>query len=689
MKKLLIILAVVIMSNNIYSQLDRSKAPAPKQAPEIKFGEVYSFELKNGLKVFVVENFKQPTISINLIIDRDPIVEGDKAGYLEAVGDLLRGGTKKRTKDQLDEEIDFIGATFETSSTEIYASVLSRHKEKLFDIFADVVLNSDFKQEELDKFKLQKKSSLQSQKDDPKAIVNRVRKKLYFGEGHPYSESAKEETVDNIDLKVCVDYYKKYFIPNISYLAIVGPIKKKDAERLVKKYFDDWKKGTIEKKEYKFPELPSVPKVAIVNRDNSVQSVINVGHPINLKIGSPDAIKATVANTMLGGGVFRLFQNLREKHSFTYGAYSTLVPDMAAGHFTASTEVRNSATDSAISEILYEMKRMRNEEASDDEVSLVKNYRMGNFALSLENPQTIANFAINIARYKLPKDYYKNYMKEIQSVTAKDIMEVSKKYILPDNCYIIVVGKGSEISEGLKKFNPGGKIEYYDIYGNKYDPSLSSLPVGLTPEKVIEEFQNVCGGKEKLKSLKSYSIEYKGTIQGQELAVKMIRTNDGKFYQETLINNNSVQTLIINGDKGIITSMQGKKELTKDEISEYLIMSDFFNMHDYKKENIVLNIIGVDKIDGLENVKIEYSKGNKKWIEYYNLKTKFKTQVSSLVETPMGQSEKVSKYAEYKEKDGYIFPHRLIQNVMGQSLSFEVSSIQVNAEPNKALFEIK
>lgn len=689
MKNLVIILAAIFMTNNIFSQVDRSKAPAPKPAPDIKFGEVYTFELKNGLKVFVVENFKNPIISINLIVDRDPIVEGDKAGYLEAVGDLLRGGTKKRTKDQLDEEIDFIGATFETSSNEIYASALARHTEKLFEIFADVVLNSDFKQEELDKFKLQKKSSLQAQKDEPKAIASRVRKKLYYGEGHPYAESATEQTVDNIDLNVCVDYYKKYFAPNISYLAIVGPIKKKDAEKLVKKYFEGWKKGSVERKKYNFPELPSVPRVALVNRDNSVQSVINVGHPIDLKIGAPDAIKASVANTMLGGGVFRLFQNLREKHSFTYGAYSTLVPDMVAGHFTASTEVRNSATDSAISEILFEMNRIRKELAPEDEVELVKNYRMGNFALSLENPQTIANFAINIARYNLPKDYYKNYMKEIQATTAKDIMEVSKKYILPDRCYIVVVGKASEIAEGLKKFNPGGKIEYYDIYGNKYDPSLSSLPSDITPEKVIENYQQKCGGKEKLQNIKSYSIEYKGSVQGQEITVKIIRTADRKFYQETLINNNSIGTVVVNGDKGVVISMQGKKELSKEEISEYLIMSDFYNLIDYKSEGITMKIIGTDKVEGKDHVKIEFAKGDKKWIEYYSLNDNLKTQISSLVKTPMGEFEKISKYSDYQEKEGYLIPTKLTQNVAGQNLAFQVSSVQFNIEPNPALFEIK
>ncbi|HEX3075039.1 MAG TPA: insulinase family protein, partial [Ignavibacteriales bacterium] len=227
-----------------------------------------------------------------------------------------------------------------------------------------------------------------------------------------------------------------------------------------KKYLSPWKKGTEIKYTYPQPAAPKENIVALVDRKNSVQSTLRVGYPVDLKIGSKEAIESGVANTILGGGVFRLFQNLRETHSYTYGAYSSLASDRLVGNFTASAEVRNPVTDSALTQILYEMKRMREEPVPADELTKAKNYISGSFALSLERPQTVANFAINEERYGLPSDYYENYLKSIEEVTSPDVMTAANKYILPENSYIIVVGKAEEIADKLKPFGP---IKYFDI----------------------------------------------------------------------------------------------------------------------------------------------------------------------------------------------------------------------------------
>lgn len=128
------------------------------------------------------------------------------------------------------------------------------------------------------------------------------------------------------------------------------------------------------------------------------------------------------------GGTFsaRLNQNLREKHGYTYGAGSSLNSDKVIGNFNASATVRNSVTDSAITEIFNELKRLRNEKVPELELERIKSYLNGSFSRSLENPQTIARFALNIAMYNLPKDYYKNYLKNLSLVTADDVQEMAK-----------------------------------------------------------------------------------------------------------------------------------------------------------------------------------------------------------------------------------------------------------------------
>jgi len=200
--KFLIIILMLFVSVCSYAQLDRSRKPEPGPAPEIKLGDYESFTLKNGLKVFVVNDNRLPLVAFNLVVDRDPVLEGKNAGYVEAAGQLLRTGTKTRTKDKIDEEIDFIGATLNTSSSGVYASSLKKHVNKLLDLMSDVVLNSDFKQEELDKIVKQTISGLAAAKDDPNSISTRVSNAIFYGKDHPYGEVMSEERSFTIRISV-------------------------------------------------------------------------------------------------------------------------------------------------------------------------------------------------------------------------------------------------------------------------------------------------------------------------------------------------------------------------------------------------------------------------------------------------------------------------------------------------------
>ena len=488
MKRFWILILFVSMTAISFAQVDRTKLPQAGPAPEVKIGNAESFVLPNGLKVFVVENHKLPKVTFSLIIDRDPIIEGKNTGYTSAAGELLRKGTKNRPKDKLEQEIDFLGADLNTSSTSVLASGLSKYTDKIMNIMADVILNSDFKQEELDKITKEILSNLAYSKDDPDAISDRVEKTLVFGKEHPYGEFETEESVKSITLDMCKKYYETYFRPNISYLAIVGDINKAKAKSLVEKYLGKWEKKDVQKNTYTNPKVPIVNKVALVDRSNSVQSVISICYPVDLKVGSDDALKAKVANLILGGSATaRLFMNLRESKAYTYGAYSSLNPDKFVGSFSASAKVRNVVTDSAITEILNEMKKIRNEKVSEKELLGAKNLLSGNFIRSLEQPSTIASFAINTARYNLPKDYYKNYLKNINAVTVDDVQMTAKKYIKPNNAIVFVVGTGEEVAKNLSKFSVSGKIDYYDVFGEKFDPNLKKVPEGVTVDLVFDK----------------------------------------------------------------------------------------------------------------------------------------------------------------------------------------------------------
>lgn len=257
MKKLLYIIAIILgIHTAVNAQLDRSKEPKPGPAPKIRIGEYKKIELENGLKVFVVEDHRLPRVSFSISFIFDPALEGPNVGIGNMTASLVGTGTKTRTKDQINREIDFIGATLNAGPSGIYASSLKKHTDKLLEVLSDVAQNSVFKAEELEKQRTKALSSLASEKDDPDAIAGNVSAALFFGKDHPYGEFETEASVKSITLEMCDAYYKTHFIPNIAYLSIVGDITPKEAKALAKKYFSSWKKGELKNPVYLKPQPP-------------------------------------------------------------------------------------------------------------------------------------------------------------------------------------------------------------------------------------------------------------------------------------------------------------------------------------------------------------------------------------------------------------------------------------------------
>ncbi len=690
MKVKFIFILVVLTFLGLNAQVDRSVRPEPGPAPEIKLGDYQSFELENGLKVFVIENNKLPKVNFSLVTVRNPVLEGNSKGYIDFAGDLLRRGTKNRTKEEIDEEIDFIGAGLSTSGGGISGSSLKKHFDSLMDIFSDILLNSEFKQEELDKLKKQTISGLAAAKEDPAAISANLRRALVYGKNHPYGEILTEETVSSVTLDQCQSFYEKYFRPNISLLAFVGDITLEEAKHYSEKYLGKWEPGMIENIDYEQPQPPLVRKVAISDRPVSVQSVINVAYPIDLPKGSEDEIPATLANTILGGGIFsaRLLENLREDKGFTYGAYSRLTADEIVGSFYAYCEARNSVTDSAVTEFLHEMKRMRTEKVDEDNLQLIKNYRTGSFSRSLESPQTIASFALNIARYNLPLDYYKNYLKKLNAVTADEILEVSKKYIKPNNSYVIVVGNAEEVADGLKKFSVNGKIDYYDIYGNQYDPSSKAIPEGMTAADVIDKYVESLGGKENLLKVEDVIVKMKGKIQNFDITITSYKKAPNKSFTDVDAGVMK-QEVKFDGEKGKQSGMGQEMMMEGDMLEMMKVQSEMNSFLKYDKLGISAELTGVKDVNGSDAYEITLTlPSGKKLIDYYDTQTGLKVRELSTTDTPQGSFTQTVDFSDYKEIDGVMYPFKVVQQMGMGPMELEVTSVEVNTGLDDSLFDV-
>jgi predicted Zn-dependent peptidase len=552
---------------------------------------------------------------------------------------------------------------------------------------SDLILNSEFADEQLDKILLRMKSEIAMAKDDPTAIASNVRKVLLFGKDHPYGEQTTEETIDNIKLDKCKEYYRNFFKPNIAYLAVVGDITLDEAKPLIEKYFGKWQIGDVPQFTYKKPEPPKGLNLAIVDRPNAIQSVINIAYPVQLKIGDADEIKTKVTNTILGGGVFRLFNNLREKHAYTYGAYSVLASDKLIGNFNAFADVRNEVTDSAVTEMLYEMKRLKEEAVPDDELQGVKNYLTGNFVMSLESPQTIASFAINTERYNLPEDYYPTYLQKIAAVTSHDVKEAAQKYIRSENNYILIVGNADQIKQKMSKL---GSLTFYDIYGSKVDTSAVDLNAeGVTAEQILEKYIVAIGGREKFSAVQNRITEMIGRVQGIEVNMTVYQKSPDLLRQEVnagLMN----QVIIYNGSQGIMKASGQEINITDQELEKLKYEATLSLLLNYEELGIKLKLTDTPKVDGKDSYQVEMIfPGGTKWIQYYDKESGLKLKEEKNVTTPQGTFTQETLFSDYREVEGLKFPFKITQKMGAQSLQFEVSSIKINAGIDDGKFEIK
>jgi zinc protease len=689
MKKLIIIL-LTLVCGFAYAQVDRTHAPKPAPAREIKIGDYQTFTLKNGLQVFVVENHKLPRVQFSLQLKNDPILEKEKTGYVELTGQLIGTGTTTRNKAQFDEEVDFIGANLNTSWNGIFASSLTKHRDKLLELMSDVLYNPAFSADELAKLKTQKLSELASDKDDPNSIVANVRTALMYGKDHTYGEIETEKTIEAFTLDDCKNYFNTYFKPNNAYLAIVGDIDLKTATSAAEKYFGKWTQGSVTNPTYTQPQPPATTYVALVDRPNSVQSVISIAYPVNLKTGSQEAIRARVLNQILGGSFSaRLMQNLREKHGYTYGANSQLNSDFLVGFFQAGASVRNEVTDSSVFEFMNELNRIVKEPVNDNELMAAKASIAGAFGRSLETPQTIASFAVNTAKYNLPKDYYNNYLKSIDAVTIADVQSTAKQYILPDHAHIVVVGKGSEIADKLKKFGP---IKYFDMYGNEVTAvkQAKPLPAGLTGDKVLSKYIDAIGGLKAIQAAKTSKVTYKASFQGNDVLMITTKKDPSKMHLEIKVGPQAMQTIVSDGKNVSISQMGMAVPLTDKDKEGALYGTPLIEETAVNTIGAKATLTAVEDVDGKEAYAVEIAlpKGEK-MTNYYDSQTGLKLQQVSTQEGPNGPTTQVIKFSDYKDYSGVKLPSTFTLPFGPITLKFELTEALMNPKVDDTLFKVQ
>ena len=649
--------------------------PKPGVAPTVKIGKPLTFELKNGLKVMVVENHKLPRVAFSLTLDNEPYAEGDKKGISDMTSTLMGSGTTKISKTAFNEEVDFLGANINFSSNGAAASTLSKYSSRVLELMADGALNPNFTQEEFDKEKTKLIEGLKANEKSVAAVAGRVVDFLTFGKDHPAGEYVSEATLKNVTLQDVKVNYNTYFVPSNAYLIIVGDVKFKETKKMVEKYFGSWKKATAPAVSYSDPKDVATTQINFVDMPNAVQSEVYVGNISNLKMTDPDYFAVLIANQILGGDFNSYINmNLREVHGWTYGARTSIGGDKRVSNFSATTQVRNAVTDSTVVEIMKEFKKIRTEKVTDEMLASVKAGYIGRFVMQIEKPQTVAGYALRIQTQGLPADFYENYIKNISAVNADDVMRVAKKYFLADNSRIIIVGKASDVATGLEKLNI--PVSYFDKYGNPtVKPEFKKpVPAGVTAKSVIDTYIKAIGGEKAASAVKTIVMNGSTTIPQAPSPLSFTSKIDvkGRMMVELAMGTMSLMKQVVN-DKGGYVMQQGQRQNIEGvALAEMKAgATPFEELSFSKKQDLTLD--SIESVDG----KDAYAVKNGKTTYFYDVTSGLKLAESKVVAHGGQSMTQTTNFGDYKEIKGVKVPFNIIQNV-GFELDIKMSEVKIN-----------
>ena len=672
MKKSIIILSSLFLTLIMQAQ-DRTQ-PKPGPSPVINIKKPESFTLPNGLKVMVVENHKLPRVSFNLSIDNTPYSEGAKKGVADLTSSLIGNGSVKISKDAYNEEIDFLGADLNFYASGASGSSLSKYSGRILELMADGALNPNFTQEEFDKEKDKLIEGLKTQEKSVAAVAGRVQNVLAFGKNHPYGEFLSEETIKNVTLTDVENNYHTNFVPENAYLIIIGDVKFKETKKAVEKLFGTWAKASAPSLTYTDPINVQYSQINFVDMPNAVQSEIALQNTVNLKMNDKDYFATIVANQILGGDFNSyLNMNLREAHGWTYGARSSIGGSKYVSTFRASTQVRNAVTDSAVVEFFKEIKKIRTEKVTEEMLENVKAGYVGKFVMQIEKPQTVAGYALRIKTQGLPEDFYENYIKNINAVTAEEVMAVANKYFLEDNIRVVIVGKGSDVIPGLEKLKI--PMFYFDKYGVATEKPVMKKPVpaGVTVKSVLDYYIKAIGGEKAILAVKSLSTIATGEIQGTALEMTSKVTSSNKLIVEMKAMGMTMMKQVVN-DKGAYVTQQGqRKDLEGDKLAELKASAmPFDELKLSIKTGVTLD--GIESFNGADAYVIKDGKSTL----YYDVKSGLKIGKAVVQEANGQKMTQITNFGDYKEVKGIKFPFKTSLSFGPQEIEFKTTEVKIN-----------
>src|SRR6202162_980444 len=430
----------------------KNEAPVSRDILRVQLPKPVEFKLDDGLTVLVLENHRLPTVTVRMLMQgagalNDP---ADLPGLANLTAAMLKEGSTTRSSKQIAEDIERLGATinvaapFGGDTATLTASGLSDNLGEWMHLAADILLHPTFPESELAKLKQRLRIQLQQQRSSPMFLIQERFNRAVYG-NHPAAiTSASAESIGKITPELVAKWDKERYVPQNAILAIAGDVRPADLVQMFKG-MPSWDASDRKVIAPPATKAASDRRIYVIDRPGSVQTDIFLGN-IAVSRADPDYVPLVVMDKIVGGGASaRLFLNLREEHGYTYGAYSILVARKFAGPWIAQASMRTDATSGAMTEFMNEINRIRDKAVPESELEESKRAIVAGFALSLEDPGQLLDYAITQKIYGLPADYWDTYPAKIMNVTAEQVQRVAKQYVVPDALQIVGVGDATQI----------------------------------------------------------------------------------------------------------------------------------------------------------------------------------------------------------------------------------------------------
>ena len=448
----------------------RQPPPPPAPARPLQFPAFRETELPNGLKLLVVENHAHPVASVYLLVGAgSSSVPAERIGLAGVLAELLPKGTATRTGPQISGAIEATGGSIGAGSAEdytnVYSTVLSENLPLAMELVADVGMNASFPEDEVASARDRALAQLQQWMADPSYVANRRFGERLYGR-HPYGLYRSPQTLGALDRQAFVDFHRTHFHPDNALLVVAGDVDPARVEAMARQHFGGWSRRETVAPRYTGIPAPSPTRIVLVHRPGAVQSNVRAG-TLAIRAADADYPALLVMNKILGGGSdSRLFDILREQRGWTYGAFTDLNRPRDVGRVLAGMEVRSEVTDSAVAELLVQLRRIASEPVSAEEMEAAKGYLVGSFPIGVQTAEQVAGQVAIIRMLGLPVEDLLQRRERVAAVTVDDVRRVAARYLRPDSLTVVVVGDAARVMAGLERIAP---VELLDLEGRPMD----------------------------------------------------------------------------------------------------------------------------------------------------------------------------------------------------------------------------